>query len=120
MQLTPSCAPLLQFVLVKMECRRYKMQQTSAWALENELSPRGEKEYTEVSDGINYHDFTINIVDRGNEAWECSLRGDWSTRRRRIRSSSQRSQQRDRILENALVDWINVMLFRVSTWPRLW
>ena len=27
---------------VKMECRRYKMQQTSAWALETELSPCGE------------------------------------------------------------------------------
>jgi hypothetical protein len=56
-----------------MECRRYKMQQTSAWALESELSPCGEKEYTEVFDGINYRDFTINIVDRGNEAWECSI-----------------------------------------------
>ena len=53
---------------VKMECRRYTMQQMSAWVLENELSPRGEKEYTEVFDGINYRDFTINIVDHGNEA----------------------------------------------------
>ena len=40
----------------------------SAWALENELSPHGENEYTEVFDGINYRDFTINIVDHGNEA----------------------------------------------------
>ena len=58
----------------------------------------------------------IVAMRHGNAA----LQRDWSTRRRRIRSSSQRSQQRDRILENALVDWINVMLFRVSTWPQMW
>jgi hypothetical protein len=37
------------------------------------VSPRGEQEYSEVFDGINYREFTINIMDRGNEAWECTL-----------------------------------------------
>jgi hypothetical protein len=48
---------------VRRECERYTMQQASAWALRNELSPRGEQEYKEVFDGVNYRDFTINIVD---------------------------------------------------------
>jgi hypothetical protein len=64
------CPTNATMLTVKMECRCYKMQQMSVWALENELSPRGEKEYMEVFDGINYRDFMINIVDRGNEAWE--------------------------------------------------
>jgi len=70
------CPVNAAMLTVKMECRRYKTQQTSAWVLETEsteLSPRGEKEYTEVFEGINYQDFTINIVERGNEAWECSV-----------------------------------------------
>ncbi len=54
---------------IKTEC---KTQHSSAWALENEFSPRGENEYFEVFDGINYRDFTIIIVDR-KEAWECSV-----------------------------------------------
>jgi len=57
----------------KTECRCFKTQQTSAWGLENEFSPHGEKEYLEVFDGVNYQDFTINIVDRGNEAWESTV-----------------------------------------------
>jgi hypothetical protein len=28
---------------VKLECRHFKTQQTNAWSLENELSPRGEQ-----------------------------------------------------------------------------
>jgi len=67
------CPVNAAMLTVKMECRRYKMQQTSAWALETALSPRGEKEYSEVFDGINYQDFTINIVEHGNEGWECSV-----------------------------------------------
>ncbi len=38
-----------------------------------EVSPHGEKEYSEVFDGINYQDFTINILDLGDEAWECTV-----------------------------------------------
>ena len=85
--------------------------------LETELSPCGEKEYTEVFDGINYQDFTINIVDCGNEAWECSVM-------RRLVSAVQKhtvSKGSDKgIVLWTLVDWLNVMLSRVSTWPRLW
>jgi hypothetical protein len=54
--------------MAKMECRRFKMQQTSAWALSNELSPRGEKEYKEVFDGINYREFMIVVEDRDKES----------------------------------------------------
>jgi hypothetical protein len=70
---TAVCPINATMLTIKMECHHYKMQQTSALALENELSPRGEQEYREVFDGINYQEFTINIVDRGNEAWECSV-----------------------------------------------
>ena len=44
-----------------------------AWLLNNKLTLRGDKEYSEVFDGINYRDFTINILDRGDEAWECTV-----------------------------------------------
>ncbi len=37
------CPVNAAMLTVKMECRRYKAQQMSAWALETELSPRGEK-----------------------------------------------------------------------------
>ncbi len=80
---TTVCPVNATMLTINMECHRYKMQQTSAWALENELSPRGEQEYREVFDGINYQEFTINIVDRGNEAWECSVM-------RRLVSTAQR------------------------------
>jgi hypothetical protein len=41
---TAVCPVNATMLTVKMECHRYKMQQTSAWALENELSQRGEQE----------------------------------------------------------------------------
>ena len=67
------CPVNAAMLTIKTECRRFKTQQTHALGLENEFSPRGEKEYLEVFDGVNYQDFTINIVDHGNEAWECSV-----------------------------------------------
>jgi hypothetical protein len=45
----------------------------NAWLLNNELTSRGDKEYSEVFDGINYQDYTINILDLGDEAWECTV-----------------------------------------------
>ena len=70
---TAVCPLNAAMLTIKMECHRFKTQQTSAWGLENKFSPRGEKEYLEVFDGVNYQDFTINIVDRGNEAWESTV-----------------------------------------------
>ena len=67
------CPVNAAMLTIKTECRRFKTQQTHALGLENEFSPCGEKEYLEVFDGVNYQDFTINIVDHGNEAWECSV-----------------------------------------------
>jgi hypothetical protein len=65
---TTAVCPINAVMLtIKTECRRLKTQQKSVWLLENEFSPCGEKEYSEVFDGVNYQDFTINIVDRGNE-----------------------------------------------------
>jgi hypothetical protein len=66
------CPVNAAMLTIKTECCRYKAQHSSAWSLENEFSPRGEKEYSEVFDGINYRDFTINVVDP-KEAWECSV-----------------------------------------------
>jgi hypothetical protein len=65
---TAVCPVNATMLMVKMECRCFKMQQTSAWALSNELSPRGEKEYKEVFDGINYQEFMIVVEDRDKES----------------------------------------------------
>jgi hypothetical protein len=70
---TAVCPVNAVMLTIKLECRRFTTQQQNAWLLENEFSPRGEKEYSEVFDGVNYRDFTINIVDRGNDAWECTV-----------------------------------------------
>jgi hypothetical protein len=45
----------------------------AAWSHSNELTPCGKQEYKEVFDGINYHDFTINLKDCGNDCWEFSV-----------------------------------------------
>jgi hypothetical protein len=70
---TAVCPVNAAMLTIKTECCSFKTQQKSAWLLENEFSPCGEKEYSEVFDGVNYQVFTINIVDCGNEAWECSV-----------------------------------------------
>ena len=69
---TAVCPVNAVMLTIKTECRRLKTQQKSTWLLENEFSPRGEKEYSEVFDGVNYQDFIINIVNCGNEL-ECSI-----------------------------------------------
>ena len=70
---TAVCPVNAAILTIKMECNGYRMQQTSTWALNNELTPRGKQKYREVFDGVNYQDFTINVVDRGVEGWECSV-----------------------------------------------
>jgi len=64
---TAVCPINAVMLTIKTECHCFKTQQKSAWLLENEFSPRGEKEYSEVFDGVNYQDFIINIVNPGNE-----------------------------------------------------
>jgi hypothetical protein len=51
-------------LLTNTESRRYERQKKSAWAQTSNLTPRGEKEYNEVFDGVNYREFTIVIVER--------------------------------------------------------
>jgi hypothetical protein len=58
---------------IKAKCNQSRSQQAAAWSSSNELSPRGKKEYKEVFDGVNYRDFSINLVDRGNNGWEFSV-----------------------------------------------
>ncbi len=58
---------------MNMECRRYGMQKKSAWAQANDLTPRGDKEYHEVFDGVNYREFSIVVVER-DKSWECSMK----------------------------------------------
>jgi hypothetical protein len=65
---TAVCPVNATMLTIKTECRRFKIQQKNAWLLENEFTPRGDKEYSEVFDGVNYRDFTINILGRGDEA----------------------------------------------------
>jgi hypothetical protein len=65
---TAVCPINSAMLTIKTECRRFKIQQKNAWLIDNEFSPLGQKEYSKVFDGVNYRDFTINILDRGNEA----------------------------------------------------
>jgi len=70
---TAVCLVNAAMLTIKMECNHDRMQQTSAWALNNELTPRGEQEYMEIFDGLNYRDFMTNVVDCGAKGWECSV-----------------------------------------------
>ncbi len=58
---------------IKAKCNRFRLQQVAAWSSSNELTPRGKQEYKEVFDGVNYHDFSINLMDHGNGGWEFSV-----------------------------------------------
>ena len=60
-------------ILMKTECRRYVMQKNNAWAQETDLTPRGDKEYDEVYNGVNYREFSINLVERLT-SWECNVK----------------------------------------------
>jgi hypothetical protein len=60
-------------ILMNTECRRYAMQKRSGWAQANHLTPCGDKEYHEVFHGVNYREFSINVVER-DESWECSVK----------------------------------------------
>jgi hypothetical protein len=58
---------------IKAKCKWFRSQQAAAWSSSNKLTPRGGQEYKEVFKGVNYRDFTMNIVDRGNNWWEISV-----------------------------------------------
>ncbi len=58
---------------IKAKCKWFRSQQAAVWSSSNELTPRGEQEYKEVFEGVNYHDFTMNIVNCGNNGWEISV-----------------------------------------------
>ena len=60
-------------LLTNTESRRYERQKKSAWAQTSNLTPRGEKEYNEVFDGVNYREFSIVVVER-DQSWECSVK----------------------------------------------
>ena len=60
-------------LLTNMESHHYERQKKSAWAQSNDLTPRGDKEYKEVFDGVNYRGFSIVVVER-DESWECSMK----------------------------------------------
>ena len=66
--------PINAFILLtNTESSRYERQKKSAWVQTNDLTPRGEKEYKEVFDGVNYREFSIVVVER-DESWECSVK----------------------------------------------
>jgi hypothetical protein len=60
-------------LLMRAECRRYASQKKNAWAQATYLTPRGDKEYQEVFDGLNYREFSIIVVER-DESWECIVK----------------------------------------------
>ncbi len=58
---------------IKAECKRFRYQRAAAWLSSNKLTPRGEQEYKEVFEGVNYRDFSINVIDCGNIGLEISV-----------------------------------------------
>jgi hypothetical protein len=60
-------------LLTNTESHRYERQKKSAWAQASDLTPRGEKEFNEVFDGVNFREFSIVIVER-DQSWECSVK----------------------------------------------
>jgi hypothetical protein len=58
---------------IKAECKWFRSQQAATWSSSNKLTPRGKQEYKEVFKGVNYHDFTMNIVNCRNGGWEISV-----------------------------------------------
>jgi hypothetical protein len=60
-------------LLTNTESRRFERQKKSAWAQPSDLTPRGEKEYNKVFDGVNFREFSIVIVER-DHSWECSVK----------------------------------------------
>jgi hypothetical protein len=67
------CSVNATMLSIKAECKRFRYQRAAAWSSSNELTPRGEQEYKEVFEGVNYRDFSINVVDRGNIGLEISV-----------------------------------------------
>jgi len=60
-------------LLTNTESRRYERQNKSAWAQTSNLTPRGEKEYNEVFDRVNYRELSIVVVEH-DQSWECSVK----------------------------------------------
>ena len=60
-------------LLTNMESCHYERQKKSAWAQSNNLTPRGDKEYKEVFDGVNCRESSIVVVECG-KLWECSAK----------------------------------------------
>ena len=49
--------------LTNTESRCYERQNKSAWVQTSDLTPRGEKEYNEVFDRVNYRELSIVVVE---------------------------------------------------------
>jgi len=60
-------------LLTNTESHRYVRQKKSAWAQTRDLTPRGEKEYNEDFDRVNYREFSIVVVEH-DQSWECSVK----------------------------------------------
>jgi hypothetical protein len=60
-------------LLTNTESRRYERQKQSAWVQPSDLTPRGEKEYNEDFDGVNFREFSIVVVGR-DQSWECRVK----------------------------------------------
>jgi len=60
-------------LLTNTESSRYERQKKSAWAQTRDLTPRGEKEYNEDFDRVNYREFSIVVVEH-DQSWECSVK----------------------------------------------
>jgi hypothetical protein len=63
------CPVNVTMLSIKAKCNRFRLQQAATWSSSNELTPCGKQEYKEVFNGVNYRDFSIYLVDRGNDGW---------------------------------------------------
>ena len=60
-------------LLVDMEIKRYKKQQTSAWSKNSLFSPRGQIEFDETFNDVNHRKFRIGVTEM-QEHWSCSVK----------------------------------------------
>ena len=56
-------------LLIRLECNRFNKMKELVWQSDSDFTPRGEMEYRETFEGINYRDFTM-ITEEKDDRYE--------------------------------------------------
>ena len=60
-------------LLVVLECKQYKKQQTAAWSCDSVFCPRGQEEFEETFKDINIWQFRMTATEMDNN-WMCLVK----------------------------------------------